>query len=73
MKPITEEQAGLVSSTLPALSHANYEVVDLGPFDNNRNRLQAVNDRGQMVGVSINQSSGRIEAFLESKGTRVAL
>jgi probable HAF family extracellular repeat protein len=73
MKTIAEQQQKLASPTDSLAGQSSYEVVDLGPFDNNRNRLQAVNDRGQMVGVSINQKSGRIEAFLESDGNRAAL
>jgi probable HAF family extracellular repeat protein len=73
MKTITDELAKPAATTQAAVTHAGYEVVDLGPFDNNRNRLSAMNDRGQMVGVSINHASGRIEAFLESNGTREPL
>jgi probable HAF family extracellular repeat protein len=73
MKTITEQEEKPAKPTKQLVENASYEVIDLGPFDNNRNRLQAVNDRGQMVGVSINQSSGRIEAFLEGDGKRVAL
>lgn len=50
-----------------------FEVIVLGPFDNNRNDVQAVNDRGQMAGVSFCQNTGRIEAFREESGKRTAL
>jgi probable HAF family extracellular repeat protein len=73
MKTITEEQAKPAGTPLPLVARAGYEVVDLGPFDNNRNRLSAMNDRGQMVGVSVNHTSGRIEAFLQEEGQRVPL
>jgi probable HAF family extracellular repeat protein len=74
MKTITDEQAKPASAASPLTGdRAGYEVIDLGPFDNNRNRLSAMNDRGQMVGVSINHNSGRIEAFLEDEGKRVPL
>jgi probable HAF family extracellular repeat protein len=73
MKTITHEQARPGAVVSPLVERAGYDVIDLGPFDNNRNRLSAMNDRGQMVGVSINQESGRIEAFLEEEGKRTAL
>jgi len=69
----TTERTNPAGLTQAAESRAGYEVVDLGPFDNNRNRLSAINDRGQMVGVSINQANGRIEAFLEAEGQRTPL
>jgi probable HAF family extracellular repeat protein len=56
-----------------AFSQARYEVCDLGPFDNNRNDVLALNDAGQCVGVSINPASGRIEAFRQENGTRSLL
>jgi probable HAF family extracellular repeat protein len=73
MKTITREQAKQTCAARLPVGRAGYEVVDLGPFENNRNRLSAINDRGQMVGVSMNHNSGRIEAFLEGEGKRVAL
>jgi probable HAF family extracellular repeat protein len=72
MKTMTD-QARPAGETQALVNRAGYEVVDLGPFDNNRNRLSAMNDRGQMVGVSINNANGRIEAFLESEGKREPL
>lgn len=71
MKTITAEQTDVAMPA--AVSRASYEIVDLGPFDNNRNRLSAMNDRGQMVGVSVNQTSGQIEAFLQEDGQRQPL
>ena len=50
-----------------------FDVVDLGPFDNNRNDVLAVNDVGQFAGVCLNQETGRIEAFRQEKGTRSML
>jgi probable HAF family extracellular repeat protein len=73
MKTTTEGQGNLIKPASPPVGSAGYEVVDLGPFDNNRNRLQAINDRGQMVGVCLNENTGRIEAFLEASGRRVSL
>jgi len=73
MKTMTAEAVKPAGAAQALVSRAGYEVVDLGPFDNNRNRLSAMNDRGQMVGVSINPSSGRIEAFLEADGKREPL
>jgi probable HAF family extracellular repeat protein len=52
---------------------ATFDVVDLGPFDNNRNDVLAVNDASQRAGVSLNAETGRIEAFREEKGTRSML
>src|SRR5579864_7175646 len=52
---------------------ATFDVVDLGPFDNNRNDVLAVNDASQRAGVSLNTGTGRIEAFREEKGTRSML
>lgn len=49
---------------------SRFEVVDLGPFDNNRNDVLALNDRGQCAGVSLNAETGRIEAFREERNTR---
>jgi probable HAF family extracellular repeat protein len=63
MKTITSEQGKLTQSV--AQADAAFEVVDLGPFDNNRNDLQAINDCGQGAGVSLNPHTGRIEAFLQ--------
>jgi probable HAF family extracellular repeat protein len=68
----TEEQGKLDAHALGAASHA-YEVIDLGPFDNNRNGLQAINDTGQTAGVSMNGETGRIEAFREEHGLRTQL
>jgi probable HAF family extracellular repeat protein len=47
-----------------------FEVVDLGPFDNNRNDVHALNDLAQSAGVCINPETQRIEAFLQDHGTR---
>jgi len=56
-----------------ASTPAEFEVVDLGPFDNNRNDMLAMNDVGQCTGVSSNPGSGRIEAFLQENGARKML
>jgi probable HAF family extracellular repeat protein len=50
-----------------------FDVVDLGPFDNNRNDVKAVNDCGQLAGVYFSENTGRIEAFREERGKRTAL
>jgi len=50
-----------------------FEVVDLGPFDNNRNDILALNDAGRCAGVSLNTETGRIEAFQQENGTRKML
>lgn len=67
----TAEQGKLTASA--EKEAAAFEVVDLGPFEHNRNDLQAVNDCGQVVGVSLNPCTGRIEAFRERSGQRTHL
>ena len=52
---------------------AEFEVVDLGPFDNNRNDMLALNDNGRCAGVSSSPESGRIEAFVQENGSRKML
>jgi probable HAF family extracellular repeat protein len=47
-----------------------FEVIDLGPFDNNRNDVLALNDLGQCTGVSFNSQTGRIEAFRQDNNAR---
>ena len=71
MKPTLNEQGKL---TKPAAGrHAAFDVVDLGPFENNRNDLRSINDCGQGVGISQNKATGRFEAFLEERGKRESL
>ena len=65
--------AKAASDTNGAAKTIRLEVVDLGPFDNNRNDVLAVNDRGQCAGVSVNPQTGRIEAFRQDSGTRKML
>jgi probable HAF family extracellular repeat protein len=48
-------------------------VVDLGPFLNNQNNVVALNNLGQRAGVSFNEETGRVEAFLELGGNRMML
>jgi probable HAF family extracellular repeat protein len=73
MKITVEEQGKLAKPGKAAACRAAFEVVDLGPFDNNRNDMHAINDCGQMAGVFFNESTGRIEAFREDSGERTAL
>lgn len=47
-----------------------FDVVDLGPFNNNCNDVLALNDHGQYAGVSLNQQACRVEAFREENGMR---
>ena len=54
-------------------SPERFDVIDLGPFDNNRNDVLALNDVAQCVGVSLNPETGRIEAFLQEDGARAML
>jgi len=51
-------------------SSERFDVIDLGPFDNNRNDVLALNDREQCAGVAFNSGTGRIEAFLQQNGVR---
>jgi probable HAF family extracellular repeat protein len=50
-----------------------FDVIDLGPFDNNRNDVLALNDVAQSAGVSLNPETGRIEAFRQADGARSML
>jgi len=72
MRPLTE-QGTLTKTTDVTSERASFDIVDLGPFDNNRNDLQACNDHGRMAGVSLNPKTGRIEAFVQEQGEREAL
>lgn len=71
MHTTSNEQGKLAKSA--ATTGVAFDVVDLGPFDNNRNDLKAINDHGQGVGISLNATTGRVEAFLEEKGKRTEL
>lgn len=71
MQTTSNEQGKLAKSA--AIADVAFDVVDLGPFDNNRNDLKAINDHGQGVGISLNTATGRVEAFLEEKGKRTEL
>lgn len=71
MKTITNEQGKLINAA--AKNAVAFDVVDLGPFDNNRNDLKAINDRGQGAGISLNPQTGRVEAFLQEDGNRTSL
>jgi len=50
-----------------------FDVIDLGPFHNNRNDVLAINDVTQCAGVSLNPETGRIEAFRQEDGARSML
>jgi probable HAF family extracellular repeat protein len=69
MKPIRLVKADPDTKGV-AGNFAWFDVVDLGPFENNRNDILALNDRGQCAGVSANPQTGRIEAFHQEKGLR---
>ncbi len=73
MKPSVKLRAVDSSEERPVESRASFDVVDLGPFDNNRNDVLALNDNGQCAGVSLNPQSGRIEAFRQQEGRRTML
>jgi probable HAF family extracellular repeat protein len=72
MKPIRLVQAAPDRKDA-ASTPERFEVFDLGPFDNNRNDVLALNDLEQCAGVSFNSETGRIEAFRESNGQRSML
>ncbi len=73
MKPSVELRAIDPSEERAVGDEYSFDVVDLGPFDNNRNDVLALNDNGQCAGVSMNVESGRIEAFRQEKGIRTML
>lgn len=74
MKTSTHEQGKLAESTPgAAFRQPAFEIVDLGPFENNGNDLHAINDQGQMAGVSLNRNTGRIEGFVEEAGERTPI
>jgi probable HAF family extracellular repeat protein len=56
-----------------ATKSERFDVVDLGPFDNNRNDVLALNDSAHYAGVSLNPETGRIEAFRQEDGVRCML
>jgi probable HAF family extracellular repeat protein len=72
MKPTLGQavQNSTVAATTGAEFKVQFEVLDLGPFDNNRNDVLALNDVGQCAGVSSNPEAGRIEAFVQENGSR---
>jgi probable HAF family extracellular repeat protein len=72
MKPSRFVQAA-ADSKGAACNPERFEIVDLGPFDNNRNDVLALNDVAQCAGVSFNSETGRIEAFRQENGARSML
>jgi len=72
MKPSRLVQAAHDSKSA-ASNPERFEIVDLGPFDNNRNDVLALNDLAQCAGVSFNSETGRIEAFRQENETRSML
>ncbi len=50
-----------------------FEVLDLGPFQNNHNDISGLNDFGGLAGVCLNDANGRIEAFRQKDGRRLML
>ena len=74
MKTTVDEQGKLTDvAAASAQGQAKLAVIDLGPFDNNRNDILAINDCGQAAGVSLNAGTGRVEAFIEEQGERSSL
>ena len=73
MKPISTTHLEPSDSAIDRSLRSKFDVVDLGPFLNNRNNILALNNLGQRAGVSFNEETGRVEAFLELRGTRMML
>src|SRR5262252_6185751 len=73
MKTNVDTQGKFTDNNGVDQDQAPLTVIDLGPFDNNRNDILAVNDIGQAAGVSLNPGTGRIEAFLQEHGDRSSL
>jgi probable HAF family extracellular repeat protein len=69
--PVGEREP--VGITVIRATDAGFDVVDLGPFLNNQNNVLALNNLGQRAGVSFNEDTGRVEAFLELRGARMML
>lgn len=69
MKPTGSVKAALDSKEA-AEELGKFDVVDLGPFDNNRNDVLAINDVAQCAGVCLNTQTGRIEGFRQESGER---
>src|ERR1700677_893482 len=68
-QPVQAAQDGKEAAGRPE----RFEVIDLGPFDNNKNDVLALNDVAQCAGVSLNPETGRIEAFRQQDGARSML
>jgi len=73
MKPSVKLRENSPANTAALENQTSFEVLDLGPFDNNRNDVLALNDLGQCAGVSLNEGTGRIEAFRQENGNRTML
>jgi probable HAF family extracellular repeat protein len=73
MKTNVDGQGKFTCATEVDQDQAPLTVIDLGPFDNNRNDILAVNDVGQAAGVCLNPGTGRIEAFVQENGERNSL
>lgn len=73
MKPTRLATQAAPDTKAAAPNAERFEVVDLGPFDNNRNDVLALNNAAQLAGVSLNPDTGRIEAFRQQHGTRTML
>lgn len=73
MKPLLDKQNEPSWPPMGKAMRNSFELVDLGPFLGNQNNVLGVNSLGQRAGVSFNEESARIEAFLELRGTRMHL
>jgi probable HAF family extracellular repeat protein len=59
--------------TSDAAGRGLFEVIDLGPFENNHNNIVAINDLRQSAGVCLHEATGRIEGFRQEDGRRTML
>jgi probable HAF family extracellular repeat protein len=73
MKRTVDAQGKFTIANETGQDQAEMTVIDLGPFDNNRNDILAINDAGQVAGVSLDSATGRIEAFIQERGERSSL
>jgi probable HAF family extracellular repeat protein len=69
MKPLREHPARPENEAV-GVSRLAFEVLDLGPFDGNRNNVLGLNDAGQLAGVCFNERTGRVEAFQQQETKR---
>jgi probable HAF family extracellular repeat protein len=69
----TRSGKAVLDKNRAAEKSTTFNIVDLGPFENNRHNVLAINNVGQRAGVSLNPETGRIEAFMEGRSGRNSL